>query len=174
MELDEDDQEDFRGHVQSFTRLYGYISQIIDFKDLELEKLYIFLRHLVKKLPKRRLDDIRDITSSIDLEYFRIEKKHSTSIELEKTGGELTPIGGDTVGLPPEEVKELLSEIIEVINDSYGTNLTDSDKVKLEEIQRRIQEDEEFRKVYEGDNTDTCQRRSKMGPLGGVKLVHFL
>ena len=158
MKLDEDDQEDFRGHVQSFIRLYGYISQIIDFKDLELEKLYIFLRYLVKKLPKRRLDDIQDITSSIDLEYFRIEKKHSTSIELEEIGGELNPIGGDTVGVSAEEVKELLSEIIEVLNNSYGTNLTESDKVKLEEIQRRIRENEEFRKVYEGDNTDTGKR----------------
>ena len=58
----------------------------------------------------------------------------------------------------PEEVKELLSEIIEVLNDSYGTNLTESDKIKLEEIQRRIRENEEFRKVYEGDNTDTNRR----------------
>ena len=41
MELDEDDQEDFRGHVQSFTRFYGYISQIIDFKDLDTLKAYI-------------------------------------------------------------------------------------------------------------------------------------
>jgi type I restriction enzyme R subunit len=170
MELDEDDQEDFRGHVQSFTRFYGYISQIIDFKDLELEKLYIFLRHLVKKLPKRRLDDIRDITSSIDLEYFRIEKKHSTSIELEETGGELIPIGGDTIGLPPEEVKELLSEIIEVLNDSYGTDLTESDKIKLEEIQRRIRENEEFRRVYEGDNTDTGRRHVFDRVFDDVKL----
>jgi type I restriction enzyme R subunit len=170
MELEEDDQEDFRGHVQSFTRFYGYISQIIDFKDLELEKLYIFLRHLVKKLPKRRLDDIRDITSSIDLEYFRIEKKHSTSIELEETDGELFPIGEETIGLPPEEVKELLSEIIEVLNDSYGTNLTESDKIKLEEIQRRIRENEEFRRVYEGDNTDTGRRHVFDRVFDDVKL----
>ena len=54
-----------------------------------------------------------------------------------------------------EEVKELLSEIIKVINDSYGTNLTEEDKLKLEKIQRLIQENEDFRKVYEGDNTET-------------------
>ena len=169
-ELDGDDQEDFRGHVQSFTRLYGYIVQIVDFTDLGLEKLYIFLRHLVKKLPKRRPDDIRDITSSIDLEYFRIEKKHESSIELEDEDGELKPIGGDTFGLPPEEVKELLSDIIKVINDSYGTNLTESDKVKLEEIQRRIQENEEFRKVYVGDNTDTGRRHVFSRVFENVKL----
>ena len=169
-ELDRDDQEDFRGNVQSFIRLYGYIVQIVDFKDLELEKLYIFLRHLVKKLPRRQLDDIRDVTSSVDLEYFRIEKKHESSIELEDEDGELKPIGGDTIGLPPEEVKELLSDIIKVINDSYGTNLTESDKVKLEEIQRRIQENEEFRKVYVGDNTDTGRRHVFSRVFENVKL----
>ena len=157
-DLDRDGQEDFRGNVQSFIRLYGYIVQIVDFKDVDLEKLYIFLRHLVKKLPRRQLDDIRDVTSSIDLEYFRIEKKHETKIELEEIDGELDPMGGDTIGLPPEEVKELLSDIIKVINDSFGTNLTEEDKIKLEKIQRRIQENEEFRKVYEGDNTETGKR----------------
>lgn len=157
-EIDRDDQEDFRGNVQSFIRLYGYIVQIVDFKDVDLEKLYIFLRHLVKKLPRRELDDIRDVTSSVDLEYFRIEKKHETKIELEEEDGELDPMGGDTIGLPPEEVKELLSDIIKVINDSFGTNLTEEDKIKLEKIQRRIQENEEFRKVYEGDNTETGKR----------------
>ena len=112
----------------------------------------------MKKLPRRQLDDIRDVTSSIDLEYFRIEKKHETKIELEEEDGELDPIGGDRIGLPPEEVKELLSDIIKVINDSFGTNLTEEDKIKLEKIQRRIQENDEFRKVYEGNNTETGKR----------------
>ena len=157
-ELDRDNREDFRGNIQSFIRLYGYIVQIVDFKDLELEKLYIFLRHLVKKLPRPPGDDIRDVTSFIDLDYFRIEKKHETKIELAEEDGELDPMGADPIGLPPEEVKELLSDIIRVINDSYGTNLTEEDKVRLEEIQRLIQENEEFRKVYEGDNTETGRR----------------
>ena len=109
-------------------------SQIVDFKDVDLEKLYIFLRHLVKKLPRRELDDIRDVTSSIDLEYFRIEKKHETKIELEEVDGELDPMGGDSIGLPPEEVKELLSDVIKVLNDSYSMDLTEEHKVKLERV----------------------------------------
>ena len=112
----------------------------------------------MKKLPRPPGDDIRDVTSFIDLDYFRIEKKHETKIELAEEDGELDPMGADPIGLPPEEVKELLSDIIRVINDSYGTNLTEEDKVRLEEIQRLIQENEEFRKVYEGDNTETGRR----------------
>ena len=169
-ELDKDDREDFR-NIQSFIRLYGYIVQIVDFKDVELEKLYIFLRHLIKKLPRREADDIRDVTSSIDLEYFRIEKKHETKIELEEADGELKPIGEDPISLPPEEVKELLSDIIKVINESYGTNLLEEDRIKLEKFHRRIKDSEEFRKVYEGDNTETGKRHIFDRVFEKVKLT---
>ena len=73
-ELEEEDRETFRSHIQSFIRLYGYISQIITFKDIGLEKLFIFLRGLNKKLPRRPPTDNPEILSTIDLEYFKIEK----------------------------------------------------------------------------------------------------
>jgi len=48
-ELNDDEQkEDFRLKISSYTRLYGYLSQIINFKDVELEKHYIFYRYLSK------------------------------------------------------------------------------------------------------------------------------
>ena len=86
--LEYDQQEDFRKNIQSFIRFYGYIIQIISFKDIELEKLYIFLIHLVKKLPRQWLDDIYDVTSSIDIEYFRIKERPSSPIDLEGHDGQ--------------------------------------------------------------------------------------
>jgi len=64
-------------------RLYGYILQVVTFKDLDLEKLYIFLRGLNKKLPRRKVDKLSDILSSVDLDYFKIEEKYTRKIELE-------------------------------------------------------------------------------------------
>ena len=41
--LDDDEQrEEFRLKVASYTRLYSYLSQIVNFSDIELEKHYIF------------------------------------------------------------------------------------------------------------------------------------
>lgn len=111
-----------------------------------------------------------DITSSIDLEHFRLEKQYERSIALEEQEGVLTPVGAVPIGLPPEEVTELLSNIIQVLNDAYGTNFTEGDKVKLEEIQRRIQANEEFRRVYEGDNTETGRRHGFDKVFEDVKL----
>ena len=156
-ELNEDEREEFRHQIQSFIRLYGYISQIITFKDINLEKLYIFLRFLNKKLPKRRRDRLTDIFSYVDLEYFRIEKKHTSKIELEGQYGELEPISTD-IGSISDDPLDFLSHIVKMLNENFGSDLTDEDKVTLEKIQTRLKEDEELRKVHLGDNTESNRR----------------
>ena len=45
--------EIFKSTLQSFIRLYGFLSQIIEWQDTELEKLYAYARHLFTKLPRR-------------------------------------------------------------------------------------------------------------------------
>ncbi len=156
--LKEEEREDFRHQIQSFIRLYGYISQIISFKDINLEKLYIFVRFLNKKLPKRLKERLTDILSAVDLEYFRIEKKHITSIPLMDEEGELQPISTDVGGTISDEPKDLLSHIIQVLNDNFGSDLNDDDKLNFEKIQKRLVEDEELRKVHLGDNTESNRR----------------
>ncbi|MCX6583475.1 MAG: hypothetical protein NT166_25150 [Candidatus Aminicenantes bacterium] len=40
MQTEENDREDFRTILQKYIRLYSYISQIVTFEDISLEKLY--------------------------------------------------------------------------------------------------------------------------------------
>lgn len=154
-QLKEEEREDFRHQIQSFIRLYGYISQIISFKDINLEKLYIFARFLNKKLPKRPKERLTDILSSVDLEYFRIEKKYITSIPLMDEEGKLQPISTEVGGTTSDELIDLLSHIIQVLNENFGSDLKDDDKLNLEKIQKRLVENEELRKVHLGDNTES-------------------
>ena len=154
---EKEEREEFRSQIQNFIRLYGYVSQIISFKDLNLEKLYIFLRCLNKKLPKKEAETITDVLSSIDLEYFRIEKKFTASIELEETDGKLEPMSPDGGGVV-EEPKEFLSAIIQVLNESFGGDLTEEDKLYLEKIEKRLAENEGLKKVYFGDNTESNKK----------------
>ncbi len=51
----EQEREDFRSTLQKFIRLYGFISQIITFEDVDLEKLYVFAKALNRKLPRRQV-----------------------------------------------------------------------------------------------------------------------
>ena len=156
--LEEDEQEEFRGHIYSFIRLYGYISQVITFKDIDLEKLFIFVRGLSKKLPRREGGKLSDILSSIDLEYFKIEKKFTSTIELEDGDTVIEPIGSDGSGGMDDEPTDFLSHIIEILNDSFDGEFSDEDKVKFEEIKRQVHEDNELRQVMTGDNSDSNKR----------------
>ena len=49
----EDEAELWRGKLQAFRNLYGFLSQVIPYQDSDLERLYVFLRHLATKLPRR-------------------------------------------------------------------------------------------------------------------------
>ena len=156
-ELAEDEREEFRHQIQSFIRLYGYVSQIITFKDINLEKLYIFLRFLNKKLPKRPRERLTDVFSYVDLEYFRIEKKHTSKIELEGKYGELEPISTD-IGSISDDPLDFLSHIVQMLNENFGSDLTDDDKINIRRLDQSLKEDEELQKIHEGDNTDTNKR----------------
>ena len=154
----EEDRENFRSHIQSFIRLYGYISQIISFQPIDLEKLYIFLRGLNRKLP-RRPTDRPDIFTSVDLEYFKIEKKYTTNIELEDKEGEFQGKSEDGGTYSDEEEPvDFLSVIIKTLNESFDGDFSDEDRVRIEKIKEQIHENEELRMVMEGDNTDSNKR----------------
>ena len=101
-----DEKEEFRSALQSYIRLYGYISQLITFTDPALEKLYVFGRNLNQKLPKREHPDLREVLESVDLDSFRVEKVHENiELPLEARDGEIIGIGSDvhTVRDPVED-----------------------------------------------------------------------
>jgi len=158
-ELDENVREEFRHLIQSFIRLYGYISQIITFKDINLEKLYIFLRFLNKKLPKRPRERLTDVFSYIDLEYFRIEETYKPPPVVEK---DIPWWDIENIGVGERNVSDdpldFLSHIVQVLNENFGSDLTDDDKVTLEKIQTQLKEDEELRKVHTSDNTESNRK----------------
>ena len=152
-ELNDDEQkEDFRLKILSYTRLYGYLSQIINFKDVELEKHYIFYRYLSKKLIKKTKEKI-NIEHLIDLESLRIQKLHDHVDPLEQTDHQYKGIQtGTGIFTPPTQ--DLLAEIIETINSRYGINLTDDDKINIDSVKNAIFEDEEVAKYMNGANSE--------------------
>ena len=48
-----EDAEAWHKKLIAFRNLYAFLGQIIPYQDSDLEKLYIFLRHLSAKLPHR-------------------------------------------------------------------------------------------------------------------------
>jgi type I restriction enzyme R subunit len=156
--LERDDREEFRSTLQSYIRLYGYISQLITFTDVALEKLYIFAQSLNKKLPKREHLDLQDVLDSVDLDSFRVQRIHdSLQLPLDGVDSEVEGFGSDVGGSRDPE-QDFLSNIINALNDAHQTDFTAEDKVDLESIHQKIRENEALRQVIEGDNTETNKR----------------
>ena len=157
-DLETNEREEFRSSLQSYIRLYGYISQLITFIDVALEKLYLFGRSLNKKLPKRDHPDLHDVLASVNLDSFRVQKTHDNiELLLEGADSEVEGIGsGASTIRDPEQ--DFLSSIIQALNDVYQTDFTTEDKVDIETIHRKVHGNEELRQVVDGDNTETNKR----------------
>ena len=154
--LDTEKQEEFKSKIQSYIRLYSYISQISSFGEIEWEKTYVFLRFLNKKLPKGVSEKI-SIIDSVDLDSLRIQMIGESTLSLEDKKGELYPLS-DGVGGIMEEPTELLSEIIEKINSVFGLDLREEDKVDIQNVEKRIKENEDMKKVYHGNNSEDVKQ----------------
>lgn len=152
MQKNKNDKEVFRTILQKYIRLYCYISQLITFEDVELEKLYVFARNLARKLPERFFDLPVEIQDAVDLDSFRVEQTFNGEIELTKKNG---IIKGPSVETPhtTEEEKDLLSNIIKTLNETYGLNLTDEDKLDMKNMEEKLYKNEELKAAMFGNNT---------------------
>jgi type I restriction enzyme, R subunit len=147
----EADREDFRSSLQKFIRLYGFISQIITFEDVDLEKLYVFAKALNRKLPRRKNPLPYEIRDSVDLDSFRLQETYSGSIVLEPVEGVVPGFTNGSMGQTEEEL-DLLSHIVKTLNETHGVNLSEEDKVDMQHIRSRLEEDESLRDALQADN----------------------
>ena len=171
--LETDDREAFRSTLQSYVRLYGYISQLMTFIDVALEKVYAFGRSLNKKLPKREHPHLSDVLASVDLDSFRVQRTHeSLQLSLEAEDSEVDGIGSD-VGTIREPEQDFLSNIIDTLNDAHHTDFTAEDKVDLASMHQKMHENDELRQVIEGDNSES-NKRYKFDQVFDAILLDFV
>ena len=130
----EEEAEDWRGKVRAFLNLYGFLSQVIPYQDSELERLYVFLRYLAAKLPRRKSGPAYRFDDDVRLEYYRLQKISEGSISLQD--GEARPLDGPTeVGsglVRPQPVP--LSQLIDIVNERFGTDFNQSDQLFFDQI----------------------------------------
>ncbi len=129
-DLEEEQQVDFRVKVKTYVRLYIFLSQIVDFENVYLERLYIFLNHLQNKLGTQAEPDFaQGILDNIDMDSYRLQLEATTNIVMEP-GDDLQPIPTEMRGGVNEPEIDQLSNILQTFNDRYGTEFEDADKVR--------------------------------------------
>ncbi len=139
--LPEGEREDLRGKLADYVRLYAFLSQVIRFTDAGLEKFYVYTRLLVRMLPRRKEDLPREIQRLIDMDSYRIQRTGTGRIPLERGEGDVEPRGPGGSRIPVEEM-EALSEIIRDLNERFGTDFSDEDRVFIETLESRLVADE--------------------------------
>ena len=167
---DEELREVFRSKIQSYIRMYGYLSQIINFSDIKLEKTFVFLKYLNKKLPKRQVDSF-DISDTIDLASLRIQKIHEHVDELDLEDSILNLPEIESTGVQEPEYN-FLSEIIIQVNNKHGVNLTEEDRLDLSRLSKRLIEDPEVAKYMNGNNTEDNKKNFFKEQFDGLMIDH--
>lgn len=136
-----DEQAGFRGVLRDYIRLYSFLSQVLTFADLELEKLYVFARMLHRKLPVDPVELPREVLDNVDMDSYRLQLTHEGAVPLE-ADPELYPIVGPGGRVAePEDPLEVLSAIIQEINERFGVELTEADRICVEAALRNLELD---------------------------------
>jgi type I restriction enzyme R subunit len=135
-------QEDFKNTLQSFNRTYSFLTQIMPFSDVELEKLFTYTRFLYKKLPRTSEQDKFKLGDEVSLEYYRLQKITEQNILLEDLSVYELEGGGEAGIRLSKEDQAALSEIIEVLNKKFSTEFHTADKLFFDQIEEVLISDE--------------------------------
>ncbi len=142
-DLDEEDQDMFRDALTRFVRVYGFLAQIVKFANPVLEGDYIYCRALARLIRDKKSGESIDLGSEVELTHLRHDKIFEGSISLPGDEGEVQTIysGTGPLGDPDEE---LLSEIIARINERFGTDWTEADRLVFDAAARDLVKDEQI------------------------------
>jgi type I restriction enzyme R subunit len=158
---------EFRDKLAGYVGLYAFLSQIVPYADPDLEMLYSYGRYLLPHLPLDRDNTVLKLGDEVALAYYRLERVYSGGIELKE--GEAEGVKSPTeVGTgKAKDEKVPLSKIIQVLNERFGTNLSEEDRLFFEQIKERAVKNEQVINTALANPVDKFQ-------LGVRKLVEEL
>ena len=155
-DLSQEDRDESRSQISNYCKLYGYVSMVHQFDNIELGKHYVLFEYLRKKFPVDGLEKL-DVSNLVDLESLNLDIKGKLNISLEEENTVFDPnTYGKGRGKDDEEY-DLLSEIINEINDFYG-KVPEGTEESTKKLLKDIVSDDEFLKVVQSNNTDSNKR----------------
>lgn len=130
---DADKKQAFWDQLNAYVKMYAFLSQIIPYGDPELEMLYSYGRFLLPHLPLDRESISIKLGDEVELQFYRLERVHAGPIDLK---GDAQAVKSPTeVGTgKAKDEKAPLSEIIQVLNERFGTQFTEEDRLFFQQI----------------------------------------
>lgn len=127
--LSDEDKDKYRKEVNRFVRQYGFLAQLMDFTDPELEKFYVFSKVFYKYLPYTKETLPMELMGMIDLDKLRIQLSFDGAIELEDSPTELKATRIGEVGKKVEDEKKTVAELLDMVNSPFAAILNENDKI---------------------------------------------
>lgn len=119
----------FKVDMASFVRVYTFLSQIFDYANTDIEKRFLFFKHLTKLLEFGRERETVDL-SQLVLTHHTLKNLGKRPFVLsEGETPKIAPVGDVGSGAVQEKQKALLAEIIAKVNDLFVGDLTEGDQL---------------------------------------------
>jgi type I restriction enzyme, R subunit len=136
--VDEKKRIEFRDKLNAYVNVYAFLSQIIPYGDPDLEKLYSYGRFLLPHLPLEQDPESFKLSDEVGLQYYRLQRVFSGAIVLQDDAGDYGVKSPTDVGSgKAKDEKAPLSEIIQILNERFGTNFTEEDRLFFEQIREK-------------------------------------
>jgi type I restriction enzyme R subunit len=124
--LKKEEQELFRRDAGTYVTAYDFLSQLVDYEMPELEKLRAFLKMLLPRL-RGEGDDPAMIDGAARLAGIKFKNETTHDLNLaDGKAGKLDPMKGGG-GLPWDDPRLRLSEIIKKMNDIFAGKHSDAE-----------------------------------------------
>lgn len=133
---DEDERNEFRDKLSGYVRIYAFLSQIIPYGDADLEMLYSYGRFLLPHIPIDRGPSVK-LGDEVDLQYYRLERIFSGAIDLREGEAQYVKSPVEVGTGKAKDEKAPLSEIIQVLNERFGTEFGEEDRLFFQQIKER-------------------------------------
>ncbi len=150
--MKDEDKDKYRQLVNRYVRQYGFMAQIMDFIDPDLEKFYVFCKVFYKYLPYTKETLPMEILERIDLDKLRIQLNYDGQLELEDEDQTLKSSRIGDIGKKTDDEKLSIKEILHIVNSPWENFLDENDKI-LKQIWDEILVDPEVNDAFNANNT---------------------
>lgn len=119
----------FKNDMGAFLRVYTFLSQIFDYGNTAIEKRAIFYKRLLPLLDFDREREGIDLSKVVMTHHHLKHLGKRTLVLSEGENPKLEPISEAGSGRVQEKEKVYMGEIIEKLNDLFGSDTTDQDQL---------------------------------------------
>ena len=134
---EEEHRQAFHDKLAGYVRSYAFLSQIVPYADRDLEMLYSYGRVLLPHLPIDQDATVVQVGEEVALQYYRLERVFSGAIDIREGEGQYIKSPTEVGTGRAKDQQAPLSEIIDVLNERFGTEFTEEDRFFFQQIKEK-------------------------------------